>query len=103
MKVFFELKYVLKWLYEKIIAKLIINVGCCIIGITNSCLLFHILFDIYIDRGIFGRSELHWYYLTGIVIILIPYANDIVLFARGPSHLDKWLRILKVFWFSFVC
>ena len=33
--------------------------------------------------------------LAGIVIILLLYADDIVLLARYPSDLDKQLRLLK--------
>ena len=35
--------------------------------------------------------------LAGIVVILLVYADDIVLLARCPSDLDKQLRILKDF------
>ena len=35
--------------------------------------------------------------LAGIVIILLLYADDIVLLARCPSDLDKQLRLLKDF------
>ena len=35
--------------------------------------------------------------LAGIVIILLLYANDVVLLARCPSDLDKQLRLLKDF------
>ena len=35
--------------------------------------------------------------LVGIVIILLLYANDIVLMARCPSDIDKKLIILKYF------
>ena len=36
-------------------------------------------------------------YLAGIVIILLLYANDIVLLERCPFDLDKQLRLLKDF------
>ena len=35
--------------------------------------------------------------LAGIVIILLLYADDIVIFARCPFDLDKYLRLLKDF------
>ena len=35
--------------------------------------------------------------LVGIVIILLLYANDIVLLERSPCDLDNQLRILKGF------
>ena len=35
--------------------------------------------------------------LAGIIIILLLYANDIVLMERCPSDLDKQLIILKYF------
>ena len=36
--------------------------------------------------------------LAGIVIILLLYADNIVLIARCPSDLDKQLRLLKDFY-----
>jgi hypothetical protein len=38
--------------------------------------------------------------LTGIVIIILLYANDIVLMMRSPYDLDKKLRVLKDFFSS---
>jgi hypothetical protein len=60
------------------------------------------LFGIYIDKledclevaGCVGPT------LASIVIILLLYANDIVLMARNPYDLSKQLRILKDFFSS---
>ena len=35
--------------------------------------------------------------MDGIIIILLLYANDIVLLERDPSDLDKQLRLIKDF------
>ena len=71
----------------------------CNIGAKQGFPLAPTLFTIYIDKlemcleeaGCTGTI------LAGIVIILLLYADDIVLMARHPSDLDKQLRILKYF------
>jgi len=48
-------------------------------------------------RRLFRGSRMCWHNLTRIVIILLLYADDIILLARCPSDLDKQLRLLKDF------
>ena len=59
------------------------------------------LFGIYIDKleGCLEEAGCAGMILARIVIILILYAEDIVIQARCPSDLDKQLRILKDFLF----
>ena len=38
--------------------------------------------------------------LAGIIVILLLYANDIVLLERCPYNLVKQLRILKDFYYN---
>ena len=46
------------------------------------------------------RSRLCWYFLVGIVIILLLYDDNIVLLARCPFDLDKQLQFLKICFFT---
>jgi hypothetical protein len=100
-----ELRDVATRLYENVIAKYRntkgwleeINYNS---GVKQSCPLSPTLFDIYIDKleeclegsGCVGPT------LASIVIILLLYADDIVLMAMIPSDLDKHLRILQYFY-----
>ena len=71
----------------------------CNIGVKQGCPLSPTLFGIYIDKledclekaGCVGPT------LTGIVINLLLYADDIVLMAMSPHDLENQLRILKDF------
>jgi hypothetical protein len=60
------------------------------------------LFGIYIDKLENRLEDVVYTYLIliGIVIILLLYANDIVLMPRNPYDLGKQLRILKEFYSS---
>ena len=73
LKVHFELRVATIRLYNKFIVKFKNNEGWTT---EAGCV------DTILDR---------------IVIILLLYANDIVLMERRPSNLDKQLRILKYF------
>ena len=57
------------------------------------------LFEIYIDKleGCLEDAICVSTILAGIVIILLLYADDIVILARCPFDLDKQLRLLKDF------
>ena len=57
------------------------------------------LFGIYIDKleGCLEEARCAGMILAGIVIIILLYADDIVLLTRCPYDLDKKLRILKDF------
>ena len=78
----------------------------CNIGVKHGCLLSSTLFDIYIDKLEKCLEEASWVgtILARIVIILLLYADDIVLMERCPSDLDKKSRILKDFlWHGYDC
>ena len=72
-----------------------------IVVFKQGCLVSSTLFGIYIDKlekcleevGCIGTV------LARIVIILLLYADGIVLLARCPSDIDKKLRIL-IYFFS---
>ena len=75
----------------------------CNIGLKQGCPLSPTLFGIYIDKleGCLEEAGCAGTILAGIVIILLLlYADNIVLLARGPSNLDKQLRLLKDFCFT---
>ena len=57
------------------------------------------LFGIYIDKleRCLEETSCVGTILTGKVIILLLYVDDIILMARCPSDLAKQLRILKYF------
>jgi hypothetical protein len=104
IKVPFELRVVARRLYENIISKFKNTKGSSkeidySIGVKKGCPLSPTIFGIYIDKlekllkevGCVGPT------LTGIVINLILYTNDIVLMARSPHDLENQQRILKDF------
>ena len=91
-------------MYENVISKFKNTEGWskeinCNIGVKQGCPLSPTLFGIYIDKleeclekaGCVGPT------LTGIVINLLLYADDIVLMARSPHDFENQLRILKDF------
>jgi hypothetical protein len=105
-----EIKVCLKFraaairIYENVIAKIKNIEGSskeinCNIEVKQGCPLSPTLFGIYINKleecleksGCVGPT------LTGIVINIILYADDIVLMARSPHDLENQLRILKDF------
>ena len=55
--------------------------------------------NIYIDKleGFLEEAGCAGTILAGLVIILLLYADDIVLLARCSSDLDRQLRLLKYF------
>ena len=85
-------------LYENVIAKFKRNEGCskdikCNIGVKQGFPLSPTLFGVYIDKleGCLEEAVCAGTILAGIVIILLLYADDIVLMARCSSDLDKQL------------
>jgi len=92
-------------LYDNVIAKLKSNEGWlkdikCNVSVKQHFPLFPTLLGIYIDKheGCLEEVGCARTILAGIVIVLLLYADDIVLLARCPSHLDKQLRLLKDFY-----
>jgi hypothetical protein len=94
-------------LYENVIAKFrniedwLEEINCNI-GVKQGCPLSPTLFGIYIDKleGCLEEVGCVSTSLVGIVIILLLYADNIVLMARSPYDLDKQLKILKDFFSS---
>ena len=104
LKVPFELTVAAIRLYENVIVKLKSNEGWlkdikCNIRVKQGCPLSPTLFGIYIDKleGYLEEARCDGMILAGIVVILLLYADDIVLLARCRSDLDKQLRLLKDF------
>jgi hypothetical protein len=71
----------------------------CNIGVKQGCSLSPTIFCIYIDKleDCLEKAGCVDPTLTGIVINLLLYADDIVLMARSPHDLENKLRILKDF------
>jgi hypothetical protein len=91
-------------MYENIIAKFKNTKGWskdinCNIGVKQGCPLSPTLFGIYIDKleDILAKEGCVRPTLTGIVINLLLYVDDILLMARSPHDLENQLRILKYF------
>jgi hypothetical protein len=102
IKVPFEFRVVAVRLYENVIAKFRSTKGWseeinCNIGVNHGCPLSTNLFGIYIDKLVDFLEDVGCVRPTfdSIVIILILYANDIVLMARSMYDLGKQPRILK--------
>jgi len=104
IKVSLELRVAAIRMYENVIAKLKNTEGWskeinCNIGVKQGCPLSPTLFGIYIDKleECLEKASCVGPTLTGIVINLLLYADDIVLMARSPHDLENQLRILKDF------
>jgi hypothetical protein len=71
----------------------------CNIGVKQGCPLSPTLFGIYIDKleDCLEKAGCVSSTLTGIVINLLIYADDIVLMERSSHDLENQLRILKDF------
>ena len=105
LKVPFELRAIAIRLYENVIAKLKRNEGwskdiMCNVEVKQGFRLSPTLFGIYIDKlaGCLEEADCDGTILAGILIILLLYADDIVLLARCPSDIDKQLRLITDFY-----
>jgi len=100
----FELRVAAIRLYENVITNLKSNEGWskdikCNIGVKQGFPLSHTLFGIHIDKleGCLEEAGCVGMILARIVIILLLYANDIVLLTRCPFDFDKQLILLNDF------
>jgi len=91
-------------LYENVTSKLKNKHGFlkeikCDIRAKHGCPLSPTIFGIYIDKieGCLEEEGCVGMVLVGIVLILLLYADNVVLIARCPTNLDKELRLLKYF------
>ena len=98
LKVPFELRAGALRLYENFISNFKTNEGWskdinCNIGVKQGSPLSPSLFGIYIDKleGCLEEAVCAGMFLAGIVIILLLYADDILLLERCPFELDKKL------------
>jgi hypothetical protein len=103
IKVHFDLRDFAIRLYENVISKFNNTEGWlkeidCNIGVKQGYPLSHTLFGIYIDKleDFLEESGCVDPTLTGIVIDILLYADDIVLMVRIPHNLGKQLRILQL-------
>ena len=98
LKVPFELRAAAIRLYENVMTKFKSNEGWskdieCNIGVKQGFPLSPTLFGIYINKLEGCLEEAGWAgtFLAGIVIILLLYANDILVITRCSFDLDKQL------------
>jgi hypothetical protein len=103
-KVPLELRFVAIRMYEHVISKFKNIEGWlkeinCNIGVKQGCPLSPNLVGIYIDKleDCLEKEGCVIHTLTGIVINIILYADDIILMERSPHDLENQLKILKDF------
>ena len=93
------------YLYEIVVARLKPNEGWskgikCTIVFKKVCPLSLTLFGIYINKveEYLETAGYKGIELTGIIITLLLYADDIVLLARSHDVLEKHLKTLHVYY-----
>jgi len=99
-----ELRIVVIRLCETIIAKLKTNEWWskdikCISGVKQGCPISPTLFGNYIDKleECLETASCKGTELTGIIITLLLYVDDIILLARSRDDLEKQLKNLHVY------
>jgi hypothetical protein len=104
IKVPLELRDVAIRMYENVIAMFKNIEGWskeinCNIEVKQACSLYPTVIGIYIDKleDFLEKECSVGHTLTGIVINLLLYSDDIILMARFPRDLENQLRILKDF------
>jgi hypothetical protein len=104
IKVSLELRVAAIRMYENVIAKFKNIEGWskeihCNIRVKQGCSLSPTLFGIYIDKlkDCLGKTGCVGPSLTGIVINLLLYADDIFFMAKSSHDLENQLRILENF------